>query len=213
MFRSLLISLLFCWIAQEVAAQWTQVYAGIVGDFWKDIVFTDSFHGYIVGNKGRIKRSDDGGDSWYTQASGTTNSLNTVQFTSSDTGYISVYESSSILRSIDSGSTWVDFPVTGAPTAIHSAFFTSNDVGYALTTKGKIYKTTDACSNWSLQYSHGSNINCWDIRFVNDSTGFVVGWPRIILRTNNGGAVWDSVFSGVTTVLREAFFWDANRGD
>ncbi|MCB0258441.1 MAG: glycosyl hydrolase, partial [Calditrichaeota bacterium] len=52
-----------------------------------DIVFADGVNGWAVGQNGTILHSGDGGESWSSQASGTSSRLYGIHFLSAETGF------------------------------------------------------------------------------------------------------------------------------
>ena len=56
-------------------------------------------------SNGTILKTIDGGTTWTTLSSGTTNDLNSVYFTDANTGY-AVGDTGTILKTIDGGTTW-----------------------------------------------------------------------------------------------------------
>ena len=75
-------------------------------ELFNAIVFTDSLHGTVVGTKGAILHTTDGGDSWTIQASGVKTELGSVSFSDSLNGTI-VGELGIILRTTNGGYSWV----------------------------------------------------------------------------------------------------------
>ncbi|GAB2784511.1 hypothetical protein GCM10027275_30920 [Rhabdobacter roseus] len=74
-------------------------------------------------------------------------------------------------------------------------YFFSPEVGYVTTTKGKLFRTTDEGYTWEA-LSTQSNRILYDINFVGDLTGFVVG-PDGIQKTTDGGDSWSYVLRDV----------------
>jgi photosystem II stability/assembly factor-like uncharacterized protein len=64
--------------------------------------FPNNITGYCTGYNGYILKSTDGGNNWYTQASGTTVTLNAVDFADSVTGY-TVGDGGTILKTTNGG--------------------------------------------------------------------------------------------------------------
>lgn len=122
---------------------------------------------------------------------------------------------STFLKSTDLGSSWNEITTNLGSGGINSLFFKNNDTAYIASTclyvtpefsysKRKIFRTTDACQTWITQYIEASyiieNELLNSICFSNDSTGFAVGYHKI-LRTNNYGGnthIIDTIFySGI----------------
>ncbi len=71
------------------------------------VSFTDSNNGTTVGDNGTILRTTDGGTTWNSQISGTTNNLNSVSFIDSDNGTAVGYDGT-ILRTTNGGVSFVE---------------------------------------------------------------------------------------------------------
>ena len=84
--------------------------------------------------------------------------------------------------------------------------FPSINIGYS-TANGITKKTTNGGINWSTL----SGGNLTGIFFVNDLTGWVVGYPGYIGKTTNGGSFTQQT-TGVTDRLNDVFFLNANTG-
>ena len=84
--------------------------------------------------------------------------------------------------------------------------FSSVNIGYS-TANGITKKTTNGGYNWSTL--SGGNLS--GIFFLNDLTGWVVGYPGYIGRTTNGGTFTQQT-SGVSDRLNDVFFINENTG-
>src|SRR4030095_3575324 len=84
--------------------------------------------------------------------------------------------------------------------------FPSNNTGYS-TANGITKKTTNGGVNWSSL----SGGNLTGIFFINDMTGWVVGYPGYIGKTTNGGTFIQQT-TGVQDRLNDVFFINDNTG-
>jgi hypothetical protein len=75
-------------------------------DDYYSISFPDRIHGTVVGGLGWILHTEDGGQTWVRQNSGTTNGLHSVAFIDSVAGYASG-ENGTILKTTNGGLSWV----------------------------------------------------------------------------------------------------------
>ncbi len=84
--------------------------------------------------------------------------------------------------------------------------FSSSNTGYS-TANGITKKTTNGGFNWSTL----SGGNLTGIFFINDQTGWVVGYPGYIGRTTNGSSFVQQT-TGVQDRLNDVFFINVNTG-
>lgn len=79
-------------------------------------------------------------------------------------------------------------PAAGGQAVPTDVSFISATTGFAISSEGKIFRTTDAGVGWTVVSATQRKIN--DITFVDALNGFAVGNNGIFLRTNDGGATW-----------------------
>lgn len=95
--------------------------------------------------------------------------------------------------------------------------YVTSDVAYAVTDGGTVVKSIDGGKTWGSLYSvldvepvpwgmlHG-------LSFVDQNTGWVVGWEGQVSMTTDGGQTWTDRSANTTRKLRDAHFFDANNG-
>lgn len=126
----------------------------------------------MVGYGGTILKTTDGGQTWITQVSGTSNELRSVFFTDVNTGYavgglITEYGCCSIqgyggtiLKTTDGGLHWI--PQSGAEKSLlYSVYFTDDSTGYAVGTGGTILTTTTGGTNPASKLMIDDNISIY----------------------------------------------------
>jgi photosystem II stability/assembly factor-like uncharacterized protein len=155
--------------------------------------------GLVCGSSGWIARTTNGGVSWDSIASPTTNTLYGINFTNSTTGYIGG-ASGTVLKSTDAGLTWTTL-TTGITTTIYNIF---SGYSYVLapTTVGNIRFSTDEGTTWNTSYT-GTSFTVYDVNFVDANTGMACGSSGNIRFTSNAGLNWTSVNSTSTSTLYE----------
>ena len=83
--------------------------------------------------------------------------------------------------------------------------------GWAVSTGGTIFATTDGGAAWSPQGS-GNAEWLYGVAFSDASHGWAVGWDGTILATTDGGANWAKQSSGSTAWLGDVALSDASHG-
>jgi photosystem II stability/assembly factor-like uncharacterized protein len=107
-----------------------------------------------------------------------------------------------LLAVVSSPSQWIVVSTQGN-TAVS---FPSADIGYS-TANGITKKTTNGGVNWSTL----SGGNMTGIFFINNLTGWIVGYPGYIGRTTTGGGFIQQP-TGIQDRLNDVFFIDENTG-
>lgn len=138
--------------------------------------------------------------------------LNSVFFVNANTGYIAG-DDGYILKTTNAGQTWISQIADQNKNAMLSVFFTDTINGYATSdgiSEGGFYKTTNGGNSWD--HINSTNAILYSIYFINTDTGYAAGTNGTILKTINGGLIWDSLPSNSTKTLSSVFFTDANTG-
>jgi photosystem II stability/assembly factor-like uncharacterized protein len=139
-----------------------------------------------VGQRGHVLYSDDGGKSWQQAAVPVSSDLVAVSFPNATTGW-AVGHDGVVLRSTDSGATWVrqlDGRTAGAAMVEHYA----RGVDKTLTSDPKRAEfAAEEAKRFAAQGAENPFLDVW---FADDKTGFAVGAFGLILRTTDGGATW-----------------------
>lgn len=152
---------------------------------------------YAVGgvttlDSGLVICSYDGGSTWTRNSfqDGNWDILYAASFLSPAIGYST--DVGSIYKTLDSGQTWVNLNVNQSQVG-NSVYFISPDTGFSMATS--ISRTTDGGISWTMVNTNGNNTAFYDMRFINDSVGYVVGGNGFnagpILKTTDGGINWD----------------------
>jgi len=119
---------------------------------------------WIAGQEGLILHSADGGKTFVAQTSGTQNYLFAIQMLSESRGF-AVGDRSVLVETVDGGKTWTPRTLTVAAPEGEAA----EDPDLLLAMQDPVL---------------------YDVRFLNDKVGWVVGEFGRILRTEDGGQTW-----------------------
>ena len=101
--------------------------------------------------------------------------------------------------------------VPAVAVSLDDVAFSDATHGWAVSTGGTIFATTDGGAAWSPQGS-GNVAWLYGVAFSDASHGWVVGWDGTILATTDGGASWAKQSSGSTAWLDDVAFSDAGHG-
>ena len=167
------------WVPQTSGTHWAIT----------SICFLDRLNGWAVATNRIVLRTIDGGARWNTQEIPIRSPtiFTDIYFSDSYTGWISttmaasssLEDGSPVLRTTDSGVTWVT--VAEVPLIdITSIRFINNTMGWAVGMNG-IYYTNAGGSNWVCQYEGLSDVLV-GLSFVEGTDGWALGFTGTILR-------------------------------
>jgi photosystem II stability/assembly factor-like uncharacterized protein len=194
-------------------AHWQTINTGFPGTAFNDVWFTDSLHGFLLGNDNYIYNSSDGGFGWqrYTGISG---QFQVFYFLNASQGYAVGQKQLAITT--NGGQTWTVKALTGVAVSSSvwpSIQFTAPDTGYLAVGQG-IYKTTDMGSSWTLVDTRPVNA----LFFGGGDTGYVYYPADSCSRTPDGGSTWQpavifpQTYQNNTANVAELQFTDAQHG-
>lgn len=157
--------------------------------FLKDFSFTSPENGWACGVGGapsgyQIHSTTNGGETWTTKYfnSPTLWSMQKILFKNTTEGWATDWDT--LYYTSDGGEIW---NVSGVPNFNDlTDIVMFGNIGYASRLIGKIKKTTDFGNSW-IEQSTAPNNFVTDIEFINENTGWAVGWNGMIYKTTNGG--------------------------
>jgi len=196
----------------QAQAEWQPLYPLPTGNDLEDVCFVDEMNGWAVGVKGSILYTNDGGESWEFQESGTELTFLSVFFidtlngwiVGSDVNYSGAYI---ILNTNDGGNQWTmqDFDST---CCLRDVFFTDPENGWAVGDHNTIFHTGDAGNTWDLQLSVSGYWDLWEVFFTDQMNGWVTS-SNGLLKTTDGGLNWDEQIEGR---FESIYFINENEG-
>jgi len=151
--------------------------------------FLDTEHGWICGDGGVILKTENAGETWTADVSGTGSSLEEIYFIDATNGWIAGWNGT-ILKY--DGSTW---SLQTCPTTEHlySIFILPSGTsfkGWAVGDNGTVIKTDDGIT-WRLPTtSIPTSMRLKSVFFVNEHDGWAVGYNGTVLQTDDGGDNW-----------------------
>lgn len=151
--------------------------------------FFDTQSGWAVGGQGTILSTQDGGERWTGQVSGTLARLRGVQFVNAQTGWV-VSEDGEILQTRDGGNTWsMTSGQLGSGRGFSAVTFAGERKGWVVGEYGTLLATSDGGETFRPQVS-GNSQHLQTVFFLNEQRGWVAGNAGTLLRTEDGGSSW-----------------------
>lgn len=160
--------------------------------FYTDASFVDSETGWVVGTKGGIFKTTNGGRIWINQTFTDDEDFLAVDFGSKNYGVIASERNAFITK--DGGESWeicdIDF-VTGV---IVKILLVSEQLGFiAPQTSGVLLRTSDGGESWRRTYFPSDQILIKQIDFPTKEIGYCTTNLGIIYRTEDSGKRWHNV--------------------
>lgn len=153
--------------------------------YYSKVRFTSQNTAYTITTKGKIFKTEDGGNTWIQQESGTEMHLYNMFFLNDLNGYIVGGEDINegiLLKTMDGGNTWssINFHVR-----LSSIYFINETTGFAA--GRKLFRTRDGGETWNEvdlgYFAYGS------LNFFDEITGFLTT-GNVVLKTIDGGNNW-----------------------
>jgi photosystem II stability/assembly factor-like uncharacterized protein len=113
-------------------------------------------------------------------------------------------------KTTDGGNNWTNYGSSSAAGWFHDVDFTDTNTGYACTTTGSIYKTTNSAVSW-VQVATGFT-QLYSLAFINSSTGYAVGFSGELIKTTDAGVTWNAVLNISSQRLNKIYFYNSTIG-
>lgn len=148
---------------------------------------------------------------WITQPSGTSTLLTSVFFISKDTGYVSS-EYGFVIKTVNGGQNW---EILTAESPWGSLYFKDYLHGFG-TGEGCILKTNNGAVSWDTAYKNPNIFGFVNLFFPNKKNGYCIGLDNYmgsyVLKTVNGGSIWDTIFHMSDDWANYIYFKDSLTG-
>ena len=185
----------------ETLKDWEPLESGAGDMLLCEATFVNRDRGWVVGIKGTIIHTVDGGKKWDRQESGTEKNLFAVSFADANNGW-AAGEYGTIIHTADGGKTW-EFQSKNIDKMLNGVFFVDNQRGWVVGEFGTILYTPDGGKNWETQrcedietvvgmdsYDWKPAPSLFKVHFEDENRGWIVGMDGLILKTEDRGNKW-----------------------
>ncbi|HET6979193.1 MAG TPA: YCF48-related protein [Pyrinomonadaceae bacterium] len=198
---SLLFLLLVASTAFAQTGTWARQRSGTMA-WLHALFFLDQNKGWVVGSKGSLLQTRDGGNTWTARASSTEDVVRDIFFLDDQNGWmvceVNAYQLKTkdeprayLMKTIDGGEHWKRIEIKGfdVDSVLVRAVFSRKGRGWTFGDAGQIYTTHDAGNTWIALHSPTRHLLLGGI-FVDDERGWLVGAGATIIQTADGGETW-----------------------
>ncbi len=182
-----------------------------------DVHFADDQNGWTIGDEVLI--TNDGGETWTIQETGSSKYWRSVFFIDDLTGWIvgDPWEGDEldpfVLHTRNGGTDWIKQEISSEQ-RLQSIYFTDPMNGWIAGTGGAIYHTGDGGNRWLRQAMDLTFNELKTIYFVDSLTGWAAG-RNAVLKTTDGGTTWEPIILNPGNNfydIRSVFFVDTSLG-
>ena len=171
-----------------------------ISDKFYDVKALSPDRAIVVGYGGKILSTENGGRSWEVIPSGTDRALYNIHFADAENGWISGQDGV-LLHTIDGGKTW-QRQFSGTSLYLFGISFINKSRGWAVGDRATMLETRDGGQNWSVhKLSQTATMTAeeaitsqdpvlYDVQFVDDQYGWVVGEFGKIFHSTDGGSTF-----------------------
>jgi photosystem II stability/assembly factor-like uncharacterized protein len=174
----------------------------MVTDKFYDVKALSAEKAIVVGYGGKILVTTDGGKTWQAKSSGTDLALYNVKFVDDQDGWV-CGQGGLILHTTDGGETWHK-QESGITQPIFAVSFVDKTHGWAVSEQATYLRTTSGGESWETGRIEASvegvseeatlalvDPVLYDIFFIDEKTGWMVGEFGKIYHTTDGGMNWE----------------------
>ncbi len=148
----------------------------------------------MVGERGHVLKSSDGGLSWR-QIENIPVNIALTKVVAQNNHVWAVGHDATIIHSADAGETWeLQFYDADREVPFLSAYFEDENNGYVIGAYGTIMKTTDAGKNWDDELiSEELDYHLNDITRGSDGNYYIAAEAGYFFRSLDGGETWEGI--------------------
>ena len=162
------------------------------------VSFSDVNNGWAVGGTGTIRRTTNGGTTWTSQTSGTTNALRAVFAINANT--VVAVGDDVIRRTTDGGANWSTISSGTTNISLTSISFANSTTGWIVGSSATIKVTGNGGASWGTPTTtasgHLRGVASASSSIVTGVGGTTDNLFQIQIRTTNGGTNWSTEVQG-----------------
>jgi photosystem II stability/assembly factor-like uncharacterized protein len=184
------------------------------GEVLRYISCLDEERVYITGNNGVIICTQNGGENWNIEESDIDDALQSIVFTTEETGFATGFFGTVLKR--EECSVGKDWTLTelGLSITLNDVSFIDDQNGFIAGRNddymGLVYKTVDGESYSSLNWNFPAALTT--VAFLDSDNGFVAGSYGYLARTFNGGESWNTISTNQYEQFNEIRFLNSEIG-
>lgn len=166
------------------------------------LFFLDQNRGWVVGSKGTLLATRNGGTTWETRPTPTADIIRDINFIDEKNGWLvcerNLYDLKTkdeprtyLMRTNDGGANWTRVNIKGidVDARLTRAVFSLRGHGWTFGEGGLIFMTRDDGASWTRLSSPTRHLLLGGI-FVDEDRGWLVGAGATIIQTADGGETW-----------------------
>ncbi len=168
------------------AAEWTELNPNIHAVDYLGVHFINLDTGWACGDYGRIIKTTNGGQSWFTASSPVNQLLLKIHSFDGQTVIAAGYDKT-ILRSTDGGENFSQIQTSiVSGTNLWGVKMVSSNTGWISGTNNTLLKTTNGGLTWQSVTTPGYTSDFWGIDFLDANRGFIAATGKVLLTTDSG---------------------------
>ena len=177
----------------KTVEDWQLMESGVGDTLLCEAAFLNRDIGWVVGTKGTVIHTTDGGKTWIKQESGTEKNLFSVSFADAKNGWV-VGEYGTLLHTSDGGEHW-ESQAKEIDKMLNGVCFVDARNGWVVGEFGTILHTTDGGEHWKgqrckdietvsdmMSFDWKPMPALYEVCFINENNGWIVGMDGIILK-------------------------------
>jgi photosystem II stability/assembly factor-like uncharacterized protein len=166
------------------------------------VFFLDKNRGWVVGSRGTLLATTNGGVSWQLHATPTADIIRDINYVDENNGWLvcerNVYDLKTkdeprtyLMHTTDGGANWTRVDIRGidVDARLTRALFSSRGHGWTFGEGGLIFSSKDNGDTWTRLVSPTRHLLLGGI-FVDEDRGWLVGAGATIIQTADGGETW-----------------------